>query len=154
MERFFDKVNKTDSCWNWTGAMRPNGYGCFKVKGKLISSHRFSWELVNGKISDGLLVCHKCDNRKCVNPSHLFLGSQKQNMHDCKSKNRLITPIGMKFVKGHYPTTTKIPLEEAILIKSIVKNRGSESLKSLSIRLNINYQYLRDISSSRILKNY
>ena len=57
--------------------------------GKSIRVHRLSFEIINGQITKGLLVCHKCDNRKCVNPSHLFLGTHKDNMQDCIKKNRI-----------------------------------------------------------------
>lgn len=87
---FFNKVIKSSSCWNWVGALRgKTGYGCLKVDGKVIDSHRASWMLHNGKIPDGLWVLHKCDNRRCVNPEHLFLGDRSANMKDCANKGRL-----------------------------------------------------------------
>lgn len=72
-------------CWIWTGAVDNNNYGRFGVNGK---AHRISYELYNGKINDGLLVCHKCDVRQCVNPDHLFLGTQYDNMRDMIIKGR------------------------------------------------------------------
>ena len=102
MQRFFDKINKTDNCWLWTAAMR-GGYGVIKIKGKGVSAHRLSYEIHKGPIENGLLVCHKCDNRKCVNPDHLFLGTQSDNMIDCSKKGRLVYPDNEKFhyKKGH-----------------------------------------------------
>lgn len=88
MERFFSKVNKTERCWEWTAALR-NGYGAFKINKKIYSAHRVSWELANGKIPANLFVCHKCDNPKCVNPDHLFLGTRSDNMKDAFKKGRL-----------------------------------------------------------------
>jgi len=91
---FWNKVNKDGSipahmphlgkCWEWIASTYPSGYGQFIGQ----SSHRFSWELHNGKIPDGLWVLHKCDNRKCVNPKHLFLGTRQDNADDMVHKNR------------------------------------------------------------------
>ena len=86
--RFWAKVNKTDGCWLWEGVTTPNGYGMFPVPGtrKSVSSHRFSWEQANGEIPQGLSVLHRCDVRACVNPEHLFLGTQMDNMIDMMKK--------------------------------------------------------------------
>lgn len=90
MKRFFDKVEKTEDCWLWTAASRgKTGYGAFKINKKVIDVHRVSYEIHYGVIPEGLYVCHKCDNRKCVNPEHLFLGSPKDNWKDGFDKGRI-----------------------------------------------------------------
>ena len=86
MERFWNKVNKTDSCWWWTGA--KSEYGKFWHHGKCVSAHRFSYELMRGPVPDGAMVLHHCDNPLCVNPDHLFLGTALANIEDMIQKDR------------------------------------------------------------------
>jgi len=95
IDRFWSKVNKdTDSgCWEWTAYDHPSGYGNFFIGSKAHKAHRISWEIHNGKIPTedsyhGVCVLHKCDNPKCVNPAHLFLGTHADNMQDMISKGR------------------------------------------------------------------
>lgn len=75
-------------CWLWMGGAYPSGYGRMTSGGKNRRAHRGVWELVNGPIPEGLAVCHKCDTPLCVNPDHLFLGSQAANVRDMAAKGR------------------------------------------------------------------
>src|SRR3990167_5944059 len=86
--KFNEYVKKTDNCWKWTHTKNIHGYGFVSHLGKNTPAHRFSWILNNGKIPDGLCVLHKCDNRICVNPDHLFLGTLQDNISDKVSKGR------------------------------------------------------------------
>lgn len=89
-DRFWSYVNKTDACWLWTGAIAHNGYGFFVPRGrKMVRAHRFAYELANGPIARGLILCHKCDNPPCVRPDHLFPGTGKDNMQDAVAKGRI-----------------------------------------------------------------
>lgn len=88
---FFGK----DDCWTWPKSfMQANGYGQFGIwdsrscKRKIVSAHKYSYMVFRGPVPDGMLVCHHCDNPKCFNPSHLFLGSTKDNHNDMVSKGR------------------------------------------------------------------
>lgn len=89
--RFWSKVDTSGACWEWTAACTDNGYGIFASRFHLLSrkAHRAAWELTNGPIPTKLLVLHHCDNRKCVNPSHLFLGTAQDNTRDAVAKGRL-----------------------------------------------------------------
>ena len=87
-DRLWAKVKKTDGCWMWTGALR-NGYGIINRCDKVPEyAHRLAYEFENGPIADGLCVLHTCDNRACVNPSHLWLGTKRDNTHDMMRKGR------------------------------------------------------------------
>ena len=88
-KRFWPKVDKKtpNDCWEWK-THKTRGYGVFSIRSKPIQAHRFSYELHFGKIPDGLLICHKCDNRACVNPNHLILGTHKDNTKDMMDKGR------------------------------------------------------------------
>jgi hypothetical protein len=98
VDRFFDKVRKSEQCWIWTGSKGSgkDNYGFFYLHGnrktgqKNVRAHRYSYELHNGKIPDGLLVLHKCDTPSCVNPDHLFLGTNKDNSDDKIRKGRFL----------------------------------------------------------------
>lgn len=91
-DRFWPKVDKADgrSCWPWLAGRNPNGYGWFYDNAKRAPrlAHRVSWEIANGPIGDGLHVLHHCDNPPCVNPAHLYLGSDAENSRDRISRGR------------------------------------------------------------------
>lgn len=88
--RFWSKVEKTDTCWLWRGNRLRAGYGRFWLGERTLMAHRVSWRIASGRDPGPLFVLHKCDNPPCVNPSHLFLGTQLDNMADKVLKCRQV----------------------------------------------------------------
>lgn len=94
LKKFYDRVQITDGCWIWIGGVSVAGRPVLYTYGRGHRAHRFSYETFVGPIPDGLYVCHHCDNILCVNPWHLFVGTQDDNMKDMKVKDRANKPKG------------------------------------------------------------
>lgn len=133
-ERFWSKVDKTKDCWNWTGAIGKGGYGIIGVgrsgEGQILV-HRLSWMLHNDmkEIPPGLLVCHNCDNRKCVRNDHLFLGTSKDNQRDMVSKGRSL--------RGEHHIMVQLSEEQIIEIRRLWTIGGLSQLE-IAERFNTN----------------
>jgi len=147
-ERFWAKVNKTDACWEWTAASQPKGYGRFKVNGRLVGAHRFSYELHYGPIPEGLWVLHRCDNPKCVNPEHLFLGTRSDNMFDCARKDRLAVhnaPLGERHPRA------KLMNKDILDIRQSYREGCIQ--KELALGYGVSRQLISQVVTRRIWKH-
>jgi hypothetical protein len=111
LDRFEMKVEKIpfDTCWWWTACKNADGYGTFWYDGKVRGAHIAAYLLFRGTISIGQRVLHKCDNPSCVNPRHLWLGTQQENIRDCVSKNRQ--------AKGFRKANCKLTPESVLCIR-------------------------------------
>lgn len=146
--RFWTKVWITKKCWLWIGSANPNGYGKIKIRNKQLSTHRVSYEINVGPIKDGLHVLHKCDNRRCVRPDHLFLGTPLDNVRDALQKGRM-GKKGVNRGESHPKAklTEKKVLEirqmlKTVKIKDIAKKMGVKRTAIYNIRDGISWGWL------------
>lgn len=125
-ERFWQYVKKTPTCWLWTASVRKGGYGQIWNGTKINAAHRQSWEMKNGPIPEGLHCLHKCDTPQCVRPSHLFIGTNTDNMHDMRDKGRKQGINGGLFGAGH--GMAKLTDADVIEIRSLDGKRSRRSI--------------------------
>lgn len=127
------ELNEVTGCWEWIGSVTDincgGGYGRLKIKGKMRPAHRISYLLHKGEIPDNLFVCHTCDNRKCVNPDHLFLGTHSENMQDMLKKGR------DNYVRGEKVKHSKLKTHEVIQIKEMLADgwRGRDIARCFGV---------------------
>jgi hypothetical protein len=127
-ERFWPRVNKDtlNGCWIWLGASAPSGHGRIGNHNKVYQTHRVSWELEYGSIPAGLCVLHKCDNPRCVNPEHLFLGTQIENLKDMDQKKRRRVGVGIRNANAKLNNESVMEIREKYSSGSFTKTALSE----------------------------
>ncbi len=146
---FWNRVNKDGpipphvphlgKCWEWTGGLkRGGGYGDLSINGEIMRAHRYSWQINVGDIPDGKFVLHKCDNRKCVNPSHLFIGDDADNVRDRVQKGRSADQRGEK------SPSAKLTTDQVLEIRN-----STTKLSVLAKRFNVTYENTWKIRTGR-----
>jgi hypothetical protein len=133
MDRFFNKVkvNTVNDCWEWQAAKNTKGYGVFSFKGKDVKAHRWSYEYHNNiSLNPKECVCHRCDNPVCVNPDHLWIGTQQDNIQDMIAKGRHNFPKPHKSKKYAH-------LLDQIESEYNSANKKHGMIKQLSIKFNV-----------------
>lgn len=147
--RFWSYVDKSgaNGCWLWTGALfGGTGYGSMYVgpRRRGVGAHRVSWELHFGAIPDGLCVLHRCDNRPCVRPEHLFLGTRADNIADCYAKGRTVQQTRRYLMaRGERVSTAK--LTESQVIKIRLQRADGRSVHSLAREYGVSYHAIKGV---------
>ena len=137
--RLEKRVLMTETCWLWIGKKHPNGYGVIRDgNGSEILTHRLSYILFHGNIPKGFSVLHKCDVRNCINPSHLFTGTQIENMKDMYKKKRHC------FGERHY--NCKLSYSDVKLIRKLCKHTSQYKLAK---RFNVTGGHISDIANMK-----
>jgi hypothetical protein len=145
-DRFWPKVDRgagPDACWPWT-ASTTHGYGQIGVPGtRPHKAHRVAWELTNGPIPDGLLVCHRCDNPPCCNPAHLFLGTNADNMRDMVAKGR----AGSRTAAGDLNPKARLTPEQVQEIRAAIAS--GEKFSELARRMGVSWTAVGNIAKGK-----
>lgn len=125
-DRFWSKVNKTATCWLWTGAKLKTGYGSIRIDHKAVRAHRVAYELLVGEIPDGGLILHSCDTPLCVNPDHLRIGDKRANTHDAIERGQHV--VGEDHYRAKIPNhaiaTIRAALAAGVPGKYLAKQFG------------------------------
>ena len=141
------KVNDKTNCIEWYLG-KNKGYGCFKRNGVTYAAHRISYELYKGKIPEAMFVCHHCDNRSCINPDHLFLGTNQDNMIDMRKKGR----GNNNWIKsGEEQGSSKLKEEDIKIIKQMI-NEGV-LLKLIAKKFNVSLMTISNIKRNKIWRH-
>lgn len=150
--RFWNKVaiSSPDKCWEWTASKYYNGYGQFFDGKNKICAHRFAYKDRVGTIPEGLVICHKCDNRGCVNPEHLFVGTQGDNIADMYAKNRNNNGDTKGSLNGRAVVSEKQVLEmreayrKGISMAEIARSFGTSETQTARIVKKQSWKHIQD----------
>lgn len=141
-DRLFGKTAIMDNgCWEFTGGRTAAGYGVLNCGGKVMLAHRLSFDLVVDDIPAGMFICHKCDNRACINPDHLFLGTAQDNSDDMYNKNR------QPYRKGECGPKAFLSEEQVIAIRLAVSQGATGP--QLALKYKVTKQTIYDIKNRK-----
>lgn len=146
-EKFWEKVDKKgeDECWNWKGALNKDRYGQFNYKGKPKLSHIVSYILVHGNVPKGLFILHKCNNPSCVNPKHLYIGTQADNMKQMVKDGRSLY--------GEKNPNSKLNWEIVNKIRAEYVNDRNITIRKLSNKYNMPLGTIQNIIEDKTWKD-
>lgn len=149
-DRFWDKVEKTSSCWVWKSSKFSNGYGSIKFDGKYMLAHRVSYQLSGRKLIKNKVIMHICDNRACVNPDHLRSGTQADNLEDMRRKGR--GPRSYEIARiGEDNPAAKLKREDVVFIRKNYIPRV-HTHKMLAQRFNVSIALIEKIIRGGVWK--
>ena len=146
MKRFWEKVDKSGDCWEWLDYKQDAGYGRFWFEGKNHLAHRMAYQLTVGEIPKGdgyhgTCVLHRCDNPSCVNPNHLFLGTQADNLRDAANKRRCIVPSSVGTANNHAKLTE---------YKVLKIRKSSGTLKEIAAKFGVSLSLISLIKNNKL----
>lgn len=142
---FWSLVEKSEGCWIWSGNVGKDGYGKVTFSKRTLRAHRVSYAISNGVCIDslgGLLVCHKCDNRLCVSPNHLFSGSQLDNIRDMLSKKRERPPFG----ENHW--NTKVSHNDVLSMRQLYASGNTQA--SIAFRFGVDQSHVSRVCCMKV----
>lgn len=143
---FWSRTRQNGKCLEWIAGIAKTGYGAFRFNGHNVPTHRLAYEFTNGAIPIGLCVCHRCDNRKCVNPAHLFLGTHQDNNRDMWQKGRGARP------QGEDCSNAKLTAAQVLEIRQLRASTGL-SFRKIGERYGVNPNTIRFIINGRSWKH-
>ena len=130
-------IDKSGYCWEWTGRRNKSGYGLTAIRGGSELAHRAYWQLVIGEVPAGMYLLHSCDNKRCVNPAHLRVGTHAENMAEAKERNRMRPMRGSAngMAKISYEIAEEIRRDETSSNVSLAKKYGVSDVVISNVRL-------------------
>jgi hypothetical protein len=152
LSRFWSRVNKRGKqtplgrCWEWVASIGTHGYGQLSVNGKPVTTHTFSWKIHNGEIEGSKFVLHRCNNKSCVNPRHLYLGTHGDNVRDRTADGG--DPQGER---NGMSRLTKTQILEAK--RKYIPYHRTRGIRALARELGVNHSYLGEVIRGRRWKH-
>ena len=145
--RFWTYVDKSGECWNWTGGTFSGRYGQFRAGTRKVKAHRFAWVIAGHDLPPDMILCHRCDNVRCVRPEHLFLGTHADNAHDRDAKGRAARDHAPR-LPGEMNPAARLSRVQALTIRSRIAQ--GERRKVLAREFGVSVSTVNAIAQRRI----